>query len=481
MRYLIAFCLVASSLGSQQAYAQTQERWSLRECLDYAEEQNLDLKIAELNLESSEIESHRTRMARVPNLNGSSSFNGNFGYVINPFTNEFTAGGNQSFSLGLSSGVTLYNGGRLNQTMQQALVDQQVAKEDLAQAEYDLALTLTLAYLDILRNQELVKSAEIQVASTREQRNRSSRLVDAGVTPRVDLLQIESQIATDELALVNARNQLETAYLNLMQIMQLDPSQPFAIESVEVDIPRNDFFDTPLSTYYQDGKSNMPFIRSADLQVQSAELGESIARSGYLPSLTAFATMGTGWASGRRIPTGEMLTVFDTIGQSISLNNEQFQPGSLIIEGEQSVFTDYSFTNQLRDNVNASVGLNLTIPIYNRYQNHAAVQQAEIRRARAELLSAQQRQRLEQDIQAAYVLARSAYGTYTSTLRQIESLELTFDNTEKQFNLGVVNSVDYLIAKNNLARAQNDLVQTKYNYIFRAKVLDFYQGKPLGF
>lgn len=474
--------LLLTFLGSSfLIQAQNPKRWTLRECLDYAAQENLGLQIAELSLENSDIVMQRSRAARLPNLNGSSGFNSNFGYVVNPFTNEFVAGGNQSFNLGVSSGVTLYNGGQITQTIRQAEIDQRVAQLDLQQAEYDLALNVTLAYLNILRNQELVESAEIQVQSTREQRNRSEKLVDAGVIPRASLLQIESQIATDELALVNARNQLETAYLNLTQLLQLDPSQPFAIQDVEVDVPENDIFETPLDNYYQAGKANMPYIQSADLQVQSAEVGEKIAYANYLPRLSAFGSLGTGWASGRNRSTGETFTVRDTIGQAISLNNEQYQPGSLVIEGSQNVTEAYGFGAQVRDNINASVGISLNVPIYNRYQSTAAVQQAEIFKKQTELQALQQRQRLEQDIQAAYVAARSAYGTYSSTLRQIESLELTFENTEKQFNLGVVNSVDYLIAKNNLARARNDLVQTKYNYIFRAKILDFYQGNPIGF
>ena len=461
--------------------AQTQERWTLRECLEYAEEQNLSLKLAQLNVDNSDVVLRRSRAARMPNFNASSGFNSNFGYVVNPFTNEFTAGGNQNFSLSFNSGVTLYNGGRIANNIRQAEVDQRVAALDLEQAEYDLGLNVVLAYLDVLRNQELVKSAEIQVASTREQRERTAKLVDAGVVPRADLLQLESQIATDQLALVNNRNQLETAYLNLTQLLQLDPNQPFAIESIEVEIPANDVFDTELNQYFQAGKDNMPFIESADLQVQSAELGEQIARSGYLPTVSAFVGFGTGWASGRTQFTGQNITRNDTFGQAISLNGGEFQPGAVVVENQMPVSQPYSFADQVRDNINTSVGVQLSIPIYNRFQNHAAVQQAAIQRDRAELQSLQQRQRLEQDIQAAYVAARSAYGTYTSTLRQIESLELTFDNTEKQYNLGVVNSVDYLIAKNNLERARNDLVQAKYNYIFRAKVLDFYQGKPIGF
>lgn len=455
--------------------------WSLSECLGYALDHNLSLEQAALNLESNEVEYNRARASRLPNLNAGVGVGSNFGYTINPFTNEFTSQSLQSLNAGLQSSVTLYNFGRIAKSIEQAQINRKSSELNLQQAEYDLLLNVTLAYLDILRNRELVKSAEIQVASTKEQHERTSRLVEAGSVPRADLLQIESQIATDELNLVNNRNQLETSFLSLMQLLQLDQGQPFGVEAIEVDLPENDVFEYEVREIYEVAEANMPAIESADLQVRSGQLDEEIARTGLLPSISASGSIGTGWASGRSTFTGNTITQFDTTTVSASFNGNPYQQIQLANSFEVQERTTYRFGDQIRDNVNASVNLNLNIPIYNRQQNFAAIQQAEISRRRAELASVQERQRLEQDIQQAYVQARSAYSTYMATEKQIEALELTFQNTERQFNLGAANSLDYLIAKNNLDRARNDLVQAKYAYIFRAKVLDFYLGKPLGF
>ena len=455
--------------------------WDLRRCLEYALENNLTLQQAQLNLESNGITLERNRASRYPNLNAGFGFGSNFGYTVNPFTNEFTTQGIQSLNGGIQSSVTVYQFGRITQSITQAEVNQQVSRLDLQQAEYDLMLNVTLAYLDIIRNRELVKSAEIQVASTRQQRDRTARLVEAGSLPRADLLQIEAQIATDELNLLNTRNQLETAFLTLMQLLQLDPSQPFGIQAIEANIPQNDIFEVEMSEIYATAEKNMPSVASADLQVRSAQLGENIARTGLLPSISASGSVGTGWASGRSIPSGRQILVSDTTSVFASLAGSPFQEIRLANTFETPEFVDYSFGNQVSDNLNASFNLSLNIPIYNRFQNEAAIQQAGIARKQAELASLQERQRLEQNIQQAYVLARSAYGTYTSTQKQLTALELAFQNTERQFNLGAANSVEYLVAKNNLERARNDLVQAKYAYLFRAKILDFYQGKPLDF
>ncbi len=478
-KYSLILLLLIMGWSLLRAQDPNREIWSLRECLEYAKAQNLALRIAQLDLQNNEVALTRARAARLPNLNGNTNFQVNFGYTVNPFTNEFTSQGNQSFNLGVNSNVTLYNGGRLSRQVDQAEVDQRVSELDLKQAEYDLALNITLAYLDILRNRELVRMAEVQVNSTQGQRDRSKKLVDAGVIPQADLLQLESQIATDQLALVNARNNLETAFLTLMQLLQLDLGQKFGVKEVELADPEDELDATSVAEIYRQAEQEQPFIQSADLQVRSAALGESIAQTSMMPNITAGGSMGTGWASGRQ-RRGESMLIRDTSDLSVRLGGE-FQTLTVVNEFEQPTFETYRFEDQLRENINASAFLSLNVPIYNRYQNRAAIQQAEIRREQTRLRAQQSRQQLQRDIQTAYVQARSALGTYQATEKQIEALRLTLQNTEKQFNLGVVNSVDYLIAKNNLERAQNDLVQAKYNYLFRRKVLDFYRGQPIGF
>lgn len=481
MLYRTTLLILLSINSISLSLGQSSQIWDLESCLEHALQHNLLLQQSRLTLERNEVNLAQSEASRLPNLNAGVGFGSNFGYTINPFTNEFTSQSLQSLNGGINSSVTIYNFGRIAQTIAQAEVDVKSSELDYLQAEYDLMLNVTLAYLDIIRSQELVESAQIQVQSTRQQRDRTDRLVQAGSLARADLLQIEAQIATDELNLINTRNQLETSYLSLMQLLQIDPNQPFGIAAIEVDIPKNDVFQNEMQEIYEAAESNMPFIESADLQVRSAQFGERIARTGALPSITASGSVGTGWASGRFIPTGNQIVIFDTTQISASLGGSGFQEISLASSFEQPETEAYSFSQQIRDNVNASVSLNLNIPIYNRQQNSAAMQRAEIARKSAELNSLQQRQRLEQDIQQAYVAARSAYGTYTSTLKQIEALALSFQNTERQFNLGAANSIEYLLAKNNLERARNDLVQAKFSYIFRAKILDFYLGKPLSF
>ncbi len=470
--WLLVFCLLIA--GGMQAQSQD-NIWSLQECLEYARDHNLDLHRAALGLRTSEINLLQTQAARYPNLNINPSFNASVGRSIDPTLNTFITDEFYSFNFTVASGITAFNAGRLINSTKQARLDLRASEKDLKQQEMDLALNITLAYLQILFNDELLKSAEFQLASTKEQAERTNKLVQAGSLAPADLLQLRSQIATEELNVVNAQNQLELAYLNLMQQLQLDPAEPFGIKKPELEEPEENLLSTPAAEIYQTAEANQPFIESADIRIKSAEYDILIAKADYYPSLTVGANAFTAWSSGRRIQTSTQV-VNDTF--PLIVND---QPVEVVSANPIPVFGTYNFVDQLVDNQNFGLGFRLNIPIYNRRQVKSNVERSQIGLERARIDAQIARQSLQQTIQQAYQDAKSAYSSYLSTQRQIDALDLTLENTQKQFDLGMVNSVDFLIAKNNLNRANNDLVRSKYNYIFRTKVLDFYLGNPIGF
>ncbi|MEZ4777528.1 MAG: TolC family protein [Bacteroidia bacterium] len=466
------------SLMISLTFAQDASTWDLRKCLEYAAESNISLKQAELNQLNNQIALEQAQASRMPSLSFGGNTTTNFGYSVNPFTNQFTSQAIQSLNTGLSSNATLFNGFRISNTIKRSELDLKASELDYKQAENDLALNITLAYLQILRNEEIVKSSQLQVASTKEQYDRTEKLVRAGSLAQADLIQLESQIATDELALVNAQNQRELSYLNLMQILRLDPNQPFRILAPELDDPGADFMDATTAEIYKMAEDTQPFIQSADMKVQSAALDIEIAKAGRLPSLSASAQVGSGYSSGRQQFTGETFDVTSPV--EIAVNGGEVQPANITYPNQGRVTDTYTFSNQMVDNIGGSVSINLNIPIYNRKQNLANIQRAEVTMKSAQFTAELQRQQLEQTIQQAYLDAKSSYSSYLATQKQVAALELTYQNTEKQFTLGVANSTEFLLAKNNLNRANNDLVRTKFDFIFRTKVLDFYQGKPLG-
>ena len=425
--------------------AQRSDIWSLRRCLEYAKESNIQLKQAELNVIASDVRLARAEASRLPSLNFGTNLGLRFGFFVDPFTNRLELQNSQTVDAGLQSQVNLFNGFSISNSIKQGQLNLASDKAALAQQEYDLALNVTLAYLQILQQAEVLESAKLQLGSTQGQRDRTAKLVRAGSLPQADLLQVESQIATEEINVINAQNLLEMAYLNLQQLLNLDPDDNFGVERLTLPDPEASFSTEPASEIYQYAEANQPGIQSADFAVQSAGLGIDIANADRLPSLGLFASVGTGWSSLRQEATG------------------------------------LSFSDQITGNRSGSVSLGINVPIYNRRQVKTNIELAEIQMQNSRYTADLERQRLKQTIEQAYLDLRSAFTTYNSTIKQVDALELAFINTEKQFNLGVVNSVDYLLAKNNLNRARFDLVRTKYTYIFQQKVLDFYQGKPIGF
>ncbi|MEL7529721.1 MAG: TolC family protein [Bacteroidota bacterium] len=427
------------------AQSQNDNLWDLQKCLDYAANNNLRLQQAGLNVRSAELSLNQAQDNRLPNANAFISARNSFGFSIDPVTDQFTTQGIFSLSPSLSSNVTIYNGFRLKNLIRQSEVDLLASQSDLDNNKNSLVLNIATAYLQVLSDYETLESARIQLTSTKEQRDRTAKLVRAGSLAQADLLQLESQIATQERTLVNAENSLDISYLNLRSIMNLPADEVFEVERPELAAPTET--DLPgLQEIINYAQNTQPSVEAADLRIRSAQINQAIAQAGKLPSLSAGAGVGTGYTSG------------------------------LVINGEPVSVAD-QFSRQFGGNI----GLSLNVPIYNRGQNETNIQQAKIGIENAQLNADIVRQDLQVTIQQSYVDVENAYSSYQSIERQIEALDLTFKNTEKQFNLGLVNSVDYLIAQNNLNQARFDLVRTKYIYFFRRKVLDFYMGKPITF
>ncbi|MEM7656280.1 MAG: TolC family protein [Bacteroidota bacterium] len=476
-RHLHLFLVLGMSTLPMLLSAQSSDIWSLRQCLEYAQEYNLQLKQADLNVQRGEIDLAQARAARMPNLNGSVNGFSRFGFFVDPFTNQLDQQSSFTSDLGISSGVTLFNGFQLSNTIKQSELDYRASLADKEQQEYDLALNITLAYLSILQNAEFAEAAKLQVASTKEQRDRTSKLVEAGSLAPADLLQLQSQIASEELNVVNLQNQLELSYLNLQQLMNLDPSEPFGIEKLELDDPEGEVLDMNTSDLYAEAEQNQPFIESADLQIQSAQMGKEIAKGAQYPSLFLSMSGGTGYSSNRKRVLGFEQNGFDEL-PGVKINGE---PALFETPALDQVTGPYAYFDQLSDNVSGNVSVGLNIPIYNRRQIKSGIELADIQIQNAQLSAQLQRQNLKQVIEQAYLDAKSSYSSYLATQRQLDAAQLNFENVEKQFNVGLSNSVDYLVAKNSANMARFDLLRNKYTYLFRTKVLDFYQGKPIGF
>jgi len=443
---LSTFLLLLCSVLHVQAQDET---WSLEECLEYAEQTNLQLKQFRLQRATSLINLKQARASRLPNLSGSANYGLNTGQTINELTNQRDNLTSNNVILSLSGNVPLFTGlGNLN-TIKQRELQLQATEYTVEDAKNDMYLNIANAFLTVLLNQELLEQNQLQVASTREQRDRTSRLVKAGSLAQSDLLELEAQLATDQTNVVQSRNDLEIAYLGLQQLLDIDPSQPFQVEEPEIDTELTEPLHPASSRgIYEYAAENQPDVIGADVSIEANNLAIKAAKGARYPSL-----FGSYRANTRYVH----------------------------VEIEGLTIENDPFFDQFRENREFALGLGLNIPIYNNRLIRSDIERAEIGLRDAEIQAQIVRQQLRQNIEQAYVDAVTSFSQFQQTREQIRNLQLVYDNAKRQFEVGLINSTDFVIAQNNLQRAELNQIQNKYQYIFNVKVLNFYQGEELGF
>ncbi len=421
-----------------------QETWSLQKCIDYAIENNIQIKQQQLNTSYNENLLDQAGYDRLPNLNGSLSNNYNFGRSLT-YDNTYKNVNSMQVNGYLSSDITLWNGFILTNTIRMYELDLHAAIHDLQKTKDDIMLNTAAAYLEILFAEELALISEAQIEVTKQQVERTGKLVDAGSLARGALLEIEAQLAREELQLVNDQNRIQLAYLNLYQFLELPIEKSFKVEKptlpeIKANISMSNSFDV-----YKNALDSRPEIKAAQLRVESARRQLSIAKGNRFPVLSAGANY-------------------------YNLYNDQYT----------DIFGDkINFSDQLDNNKRYGVGVTLNIPIFNRYQVNTAVSNAKLQIQDYEYRLQTASNLLRKDIEQAYTNALAALNRYISSEKAVESMEEAFRYTEEKFNVGMINTVEYNESKNYLTVARSELLQARYEYIFRAKILDFYNGIPI--
>lgn len=460
-------------LLSFSVYAQ--ELWDLKKCIDFALENNLQVKQSQLNQNLSEANYLRSKAATLPTLNAFASLNYNFGRTIDPFTNQFATQTVQSNAFSLSANWILFNGFQTINTIRQNNYSLLANKYDLEKIKNDIALAVISAYLNVLYLEEQLKIADQQVSLSQKQVERIILLFNTGTVAKGVMLDIQAQLANDELQKINVQNQLDIAYLTLMQLMELNTTERIKIVKPQTVLPIENSLNISPSGIYQAALNNQPDVKAAELRVNSAYMGLRSARGAYVPRLTLSASYGTGFSGLRKEVIGSpILTGFDTIGFTTAMD--------YVLVPNYTFDTRVTpFGRQLEDNQNRTIGVNLVIPIFNGLQVRTATSIAKIQRSNAELALETVKRQLEKTIQQAHADAVAAYKKYVATEKSVNALTEAFTYMEQRFNVGAVNTIEFSDAKNRLARAQAELLQSKFDYTFKVKILDFYQGKPLGF
>jgi outer membrane protein len=489
---LILFTFLAAPVFSQTDPSEDVLVLSLQESIDRAIKNNINVRQTELQVLGSQVALTQSKADFAPSLNANTSVSYSVGRTINQFSNEYVDQPVQQQNMGLTTNLPLFTGLQRLNTLKQNRVDLQGNQYNLEASKDQVTLNVIQAYTQILFNLELLETAELQRRTSELQLQRTEKLVEAGSLPVANRLQLEAQLASDELNVVNAENDLELARLNLKQLMQLPESQAIEIVIPQLPDPSLDILPPSAAAVYEDAVQQWAGIQGTALQVESARYGLAIAKGGYYPSISLSAGIFSQYSSiapdqipragtdniTRVIPTGDFLEVPGGLipdvpdGTRIPVFTERQIP---------TEFTENTYLNQLDFNLRRFVSIDMRIPIFNNWQVRSGVANARLNLESARLEEINQRNQLRQTIEQVYLDAKVAAKSYAANLRRVASLDEAFRNTETRYRVGAIDAVDFNQAQNELNQAESDLIRAKYNYIFSLKVLDFYQGRPLEF
>ena len=456
-------------------------RLSLAECVKMSLSNNLNIKKSVLNTESSRLGMVASYLNLLPSVNASASGGTFWGRSIDPTSNAFITRRNQSVGIRSSSSILIFNGLRNLNSIRKSRTDLAVSQETLEVQRNATILAAVNLYLNVLLSKELLVNANYQLQSTEEQIRRTQKMVEAGSSAPVDLLNMRSQAASNQVQVVQRQNTLNLSLLNLKQALFIpyeqqldikDDSLAAVVKTMEQEL------NVSVETIYKEALGTRPEIKQADLRVRSSDLQLKISRAGLMPTLGLNGGLGTNYSSAADRPRA---ILGENVTREVEIGFLKGDPSQRVVRNFTSrevVGVDESFGlgEQLRENLNQSLGLSLSVPVFQRWNNRIGVQQAKISRNRARIEAQEARNTLRTNIEQAYNEARAAAQLYQAAEYKVEATEEAFRLIEKQYTLGTASYTDYVVQSNSLFQARSELLQSKYTFAFRKKILDFYRG-----
>ncbi len=451
-------------------FAQTE--MSLQACIDLAKSKNIQLLQGQLAIDNGQIQLTQSKMNRMPSLNASAGHAYNFGRSIDPFTNQYNNQTIQSNSFSLNTGVVLFSGFQLKNSIIQSGINLKISEKDLEVLHNNVLLSVSSLYLQTLLNHSLLKNADIQLAQTQAQLERTRILFENGTVSRSSLVNLEAQLESDRSNRILAENNLRSAYVQLATLLQWEDYGSLKI--IQPDLSKITISESNyvLTDILQSALSGLPEVEREKLRFQSAEMSERIAKGALYPRLTFFANLNTVYSQSRKerydvqsswIPVGVVEGTNQAVLSPISVYKLRTTP----------------FGNQLSDNFGQGLGINLSIPIYNNHRviNNIALSQIQAEQSRLSMENT--KQTIRNDVITAFANFENAKAQWNAAVKNLEAQNVNYEFSKESFESGMLNSTDLINAGNVRALAQSNLIRSQYEYVFRRLILDFYLGKPL--
>ena len=443
MKFKIAILTLVGVVSMASAQV---KKWTLEECVTYAVDHNLTVAQFELDLENVKLEKSDAIGNLLPDLNGQASLSGNTGLILDPTTNNLVSGTILSSSMNMTSSVTLFNGLRNYNNLKRAKMNALASQYRLDDLKDDIRLNVANAYLQVLSNKEALKVSEAQYAVTQQDLNRTKELVEAGVVPKGDLLEIEATAVSQEQQIVNNEALVLISRISLAQLLQITDYETFDIADETFEVPPSDILQQSAKTIFDKALTFRNDIKLSKANVELAEKDVEIAKGAYMPTLGAFFNYNTRYSDQNRNPfTGE----------------------------------DLKFVDQLWLNDGISYGAQLNVPIFNGWSTRNNVKRSQISLERIKLQYEQDKLDLEATVQQVYADVKTFGKSYEAAQKTLEARRTAFQYAKDRFEVGLMNSFDFSQAQSRVDDAEANVIRTKYDYIFKIKILEFYFGLPI--
>ncbi|WP_299666821.1 TolC family protein [uncultured Polaribacter sp.] len=439
---LILFVVVFTSIATF-----SQKQWTLKEAVNQALDKNISIQQNKLSLELAKKDVDIAKGNFLPNLSGNTGGNLNFGTSFDPTTQNRTSTTLFGGSVNLSSNYTVFNGFRNTNTYKQAQLGVESGLYDLKQIENDISLRVVNTYLNILFAKENLAVANVQAAISKKQIEAAEARFEAGAIAKGELLNFQSTAANDLQNVIIQENALDLAVLNLAQLLQ-EPAESFDVAPIEVGTPSASLLYQNSSAVYQKSLNYMPEIARAKLDIENADLNIAITKGSFFPTITASAGLSTNYGFDLKDNT---ITTFS------SLNKPLF--------------------SQFNENLGYGVGFNVSIPIFNRFQTKNRVAQSMINKEISETRLESEKLQLKQTIEQAFLDVRSALKSYEAAKISLEAQKEAFKNAQERYNYGAMTLFDFDLVRTRLVNAEGIMIRSKYDYVFKTKVLQFYSGE----
>jgi len=436
----LILCIGLFIVGYHSMEAEAQKKWTLEECINYALENNINIKRQKISADQARNDRRQSKWEMAPSIsvNGAHSFN--FGKTINPDNYEYVNQQFQSQNMQANANLNLFSGLETQNTQQMRHYDLMAQLENIETARYNVTLNIVTYYLNVLAQAEQKKIKQEQLDVTTDQITKTREQVKVGNKAKGELLEIKAQAARERVELTRAQNALRMGYVDLAQLMNLDSIKNFSVVIPEDPVLQAEKLIQPADTIYDKSVQNFPTIQSAQYQLKSSQK--------YLDIM-----------KGRLMPTLSFRTSYYTY------YNELSQP---------------SYTDQIKAiNPNLNLQMVLSIPIFDKMRKHNQISNAKLLVKDTEYFVKEQELELFKTIQKAVNEAEAAYKDYESSLESVESNQEAFKYTQEKYDVGLVDAIEYKIAKNELSRARSNAANAKYNYVFRLKILEFYMGQEM--